>query len=296
MRPFDYLQPNSIEEASSQLNEYGDDARVFAGGTALMLVMRQRMLNPKVLVSLDRLSALRGITFDAISGLRIGALSLHAYVAEDANIRQHYPMLAHMAKHLANPQVRNQGTIGGNLCYADPATDPPGCLMALGATVVLQSARGQRTLAMEDFLTDYYTTALASDELLVAITLPPPSAQSVGRYTRFRRTAAEHRPILNMSFHALNQGPDSKSDESRLSEIRLVVAASTPVPTRLTQAESLLAAEPVTKQLLVRVAKLAAEEANVISDQRGSEDYRRQMLEVVTRRTLEAALGLDQSL
>jgi aerobic carbon-monoxide dehydrogenase medium subunit len=289
MRPFDYLQPKSIEEASSILTEYGDDARVFAGGTALMLVMRQRMLNPKVLVSLDRLSDLRGITFDLTSGLRIGALSLHAEVAEDSNVSQHYPMLAHMAKHLANPQVRNQGTIGGNLCYADPATDPPGCLMALDAKVVLQSARGQRSLAMQDFLTDYYTTALAADELLVAIVVPPPVINSIGHYTRFRRTAAEHRPILNVSFHASKHG-DSVRD------IRLVIAASTPMPTRLRQAEDLLSTEPVTQNLIERVAKLAAQETSVISDQRGSEDYRRQMLQVVTRRTLQTAFGLVQSI
>jgi aerobic carbon-monoxide dehydrogenase medium subunit len=289
MRPFDYLQPSSIEEASSLLIEHGDDARVFAGGTALMLVMRQRMLNPKVLVSLDRLSDLRGITFDYSSGLRIGALSLHSEVAEDANVQQHYPMLAHMAKHLANPQVRNQGTIGGNLCYADPATDPPGCLMALDAKVVLQSARGQRALAMHDFLTDYYTTALASDELLVAILVPAPSINSVGHYTRFRRTAAEHRPILNVSFHASKQGDFVR-------DIRLVIAASTPMPTRLSQAEELLSTEPVTQTLIERVAKLAAEEASVISDQRGSEDYRRQMLRVVTRRTLQTAFRLVQSI
>jgi aerobic carbon-monoxide dehydrogenase medium subunit len=293
MRAFDYLQPKSIDEASLLLAEHGDEARVFAGGTALMLVMRQRMLNPKVLVSLDRLSALRGITFDATKGLRIGALSLHAEVADDAQVKEYFPMLAHMAAHLANPQVRNQGTIGGNLCYSDPATDPPGCLMALDAKVVLQSAREQRTLSMYEFLTDYYTTALLADELLIAILVPPPAANSVGQYTRFRRTAAEHRPILNVSFRASKH---LSSDGTTLSNVRLVVAASTPTPTRLKQAEDLLAAEVITETLIEKVANLAAEEANVISDQRGSEDYRRQMLQVVTRRTLQTALGLNKSL
>jgi aerobic carbon-monoxide dehydrogenase medium subunit len=291
MRSFDYLQPKSIDEASLLLAEHGEDARVFAGGSALMLVMRQRMLNPKVLVSLDRLSELRGITFDTSTVLRIGALSLHAEVAVDAKVKQHYPMLAHMAAHLANPQVRNQGTIGGNLCYADPATDPPGCLMALDAKVVLQSARGQRTLAIEDFLIDYYTTALAADELLVAILVPLPSSNSVGQYTRFRRTAAEHRPILNVSFCASKH---ARTEGLMVSNVRLVVAASTPMPTRLKQAENLLAAEVISETLIARVATLAAEEAHVISDQRGSEDYRRQMLQVITRRTLQSALGLDK--
>jgi aerobic carbon-monoxide dehydrogenase medium subunit len=289
MHAFDYLQPNSIEDASRLLAEYGDDARVFAGGTALMLVMRQRMLNPKVLVSLDKLTSLRGISFDEATGLRIGALSLHNEVANHHLVQHHYPMLAHMAAHLANPQVRNQGTLGGNLCYADPATDPPGCLMALDASVVLQSTRGERVLMMEDFVTDYYTTALAPDELLVAILLPPPALNSVNRYTRFRRTAAEHRPMLNMSFYAHRSGNDVTQ---QLSNVRLVVAASTPMPMRLTQAEALLASEPISSSLIAEVAKVASEQANVLSDQRGTESYRREMIQVVTRRALRSALGM----
>jgi aerobic carbon-monoxide dehydrogenase medium subunit len=275
------------------LADYGDEARVFAGGTALMLVMRQRMLNPKALVSLDKLSGLHGISFDSATGLHIGALSLHAEIANDAAVCLTYPMLAHMAAHLANPQVRNQGTIGGNLCYADPATDPPGCLMALDARVVLQSSRGQRTLLIEEFLTDYYTTALAADELLVAVKVPLPKPNTVSRYTRFRRTAAEHRPILNVSFHGQKE---NRNDGDWLSEIRLVVAASTPMPTRLRQAEQLMGAEPINEDLIERVAQLASEEANVMSDQRGSEQYRRQMIQVVTRRSLNTALGMSTHL
>jgi aerobic carbon-monoxide dehydrogenase medium subunit len=284
MRPFDYLQPASIAEASQMLATHGDDARVFAGGTALMLVMRQRMLNPKVLVALDKIRHLTSIEFDSHSGLRIGACALHAEVATQPAVLLHYPMLAHMAAHLANPQVRNQGTLGGNLCYADPATDPPGCLMALDAEVALTSSRGQRVLAMRDFVTGFYETAIQSDELLVEIRLPPPLGNSVSQYTRFRRTAAEHRPLLNVSFHALREG-------NFLSKVRLVVAASTPMPLRLTQAEDLLASEPISTKLFSKVAALASEEASVISDQRGSEDYRRQMIQVVTKRSLVTALG-----
>jgi aerobic carbon-monoxide dehydrogenase medium subunit len=292
MHAFDYLLPHSIEHASQLLAEHGDDARVFAGGTALMLVMRQRMLNPKLLVSLDKLASLRGISFDDATGLRIGALSLHNDVASNYLVQKHYPMLAHMAAHLANPQVRNQGTLGGNLCYADPATDPPGCLMALDASVVLQSSRGERVLPMEDFITDYYTTALLPDELLAAILLPPAAPNSVSRYTRFRRTVAEHRPMLNVSFHAHRSGQDVAK---QLSNVRLVVAASTPMPMRLTQAEQLLASEPLSDSLIAAVARIASEQANVLSDQRGTESYRREMIRVVTRRALQSALGFEET-
>ena len=137
MRDFDFLQPTSIAEASRMLADLGDDCRVMAGGSALMLAMRQRMLTPSHIVSIARLDALRGISFDAREGLRIGALSRHCDVARSPLVQQHYPMLAAMAAQVANPQVRHQGTIGGNLCYADPATDPPSCLLALDARVTL---------------------------------------------------------------------------------------------------------------------------------------------------------------
>jgi aerobic carbon-monoxide dehydrogenase medium subunit len=292
MREFDYLLPSSIEQACELLAEYGDDARVFAGGTALMLVMRQRMLNPKVLVSLDKLAALRGIYYDSNIGLRIGALSLHTEVASHPAVKEHYPMLAHMAGHLANPQVRNQGTLGGNLCYADPATDPPGCLIALDAQVVLQSSKGTRTLAMIDFVIDYYTTALAADEILIAILIPSKPLNSISRYTRFRRTAAEHRPLLNVSFYAVR----SSQRPGLLEDVRIVIAASTPMPVRLVQAEALLASEPITSRLITAVAQVASEYAKVLSDQRGSEAYRREIIRIVTRRSLQNALEMEQTL
>jgi len=163
MRDFDFLQPTSVSEASRMLADLGEDCRVMAGGTALLLVMRQRMLNPSHVISVDRIAPLQGIDWDDRLGLRIGALSRHADIARSDVVRAHHPMLAEMAGLVANPQVRNQGTLGGNLCYGDPSTDPPGLLMALDAQVVLQSSRGQRVLGMQDFLLDFFATAIESD-------------------------------------------------------------------------------------------------------------------------------------
>lgn len=172
MREFDFAEPSSVAEASQMLADQGDDARIIAGGSALMLAMRQRMLAPTHLISVARLPRLHGIDFDPRQGLRIGAMSRHIDVARSELVKAHAPVLARMAAQVANPQVRNQGTIGGNLCYADPSTDPPGCLMALDASVVLGSTRGERVLSMEEFLVDYYTTAMQSDELLLEIRVP----------------------------------------------------------------------------------------------------------------------------
>ncbi|MDM0037078.1 xanthine dehydrogenase family protein subunit M [Variovorax sp. J22P271] len=285
MRDFDFLQPTSIDEASRMLADLGDDCRVMAGGSALMLAMRQRMLTPTHIVSIARLDALRGISFDAREGLRIGALSRHCDVARSPLVQRHYPMLAAMAAQVANPQVRHQGTIGGNLCYADPATDPPGCLMALDARVTLASSRGERVLGMEEFLVDYYVTAIEPDEVVLDIRVPPPAADAAGRYTRFRRTAAEHRPLVNVALAVRRSG-------AHCHEARLVVGASTPIPARVARAEAFLAGKAVTAEVAAEAAEIASTDIFAVSDSRGSEDYRRDMVRVVARRTIAQLFDL----
>ncbi|MFZ4288111.1 FAD binding domain-containing protein [Variovorax sp. HJSM1_2] len=279
MRDFDFLQPASVAEASRMLADLGDECRVMAGGTALMLAMRQRMLSPTHIISVAKLDALRGISFDARTGLRIGALSRHCDVARSPLVQQHYPMLAAMAAQVANPQVRHQGTIGGNLCYADPATDPPNCLMALDAQVVLASSRGERVLSMEEFLVDYYVTAIEPDEVVQEIRIPAPAPDAVGEYTRFLRTAAEHRPLVNFSIATRSHGTLCHS-------ARLVVGASTPIPARVARAEAYLAGKTVTHEVAAEAAEIVASDILAVSDTRGSEDFRRAMVRVVAERTI----------
>ncbi|AEI79668.1 4-hydroxybenzoyl-CoA reductase, FAD-binding subunit B [Cupriavidus necator N-1] len=285
MRDFAFLEPATVAEASQMLADLGDSCRILAGGTALMLGMRQRMLTPGHLVSLGRLDALRGITFDAREGLRIGALTLHAEVARSPLVQAHYPMLASMASRVANPQVRNQGTIGGNLCYADPATDPPGCMMALGARIVVSGRGGEREIDIEDFLVDYYVTALAPDEILTQIRVPAPGAGADGRYARFLRTAAEHRPLASVALAVRREG-------AFCVEAHLAVGASTPIPARLRRAEALLAGKAVTAELAEEAAAIVAADINAVSDMRGSESYRREMVRVVARRTIAELFGV----
>ena len=286
MREFDFLEPASVEEASQLLARYGDDARVIAGGTALMLGMRQRMLAPTHLISVARIERLRGIDFDAGRGLRIGALARHIDVARSPIVRQHAPVLAQMAAQVANPQVRNQGTIGGNLCYADPSTDPPGCLMALDGCVVLGSARGERVLSIEEFLVDYYATALESDEIVLEIRVPALPSGTEGRYTRFLRTAAEHRPLASVAAVARRDGMVWR-------DARIAVGASTPIPTRLRRAEALLEGQAMTAELAAQAADIVAQDINPVSDLRGSAEFRREMVRVVARRTLCELFGLE---
>jgi len=287
MRDFDWLEPRNVVEASEWLGAWGDECRLMAGGTALMLALRQRMATPARIVSLAGIDHLRGIMRQADGGLRIGALTRHSEVAQSPLVQQHSPVLAGLAAHMANPQVRHQGTIGGNLCYADPATDPPGCLLALDARVVLGSVRGERVLPLQDFLVDYYSTALAPDELLVAIELPATPADQRARYVRHLRTAAEHRPLVNATAVV-------RADGDRCSAARLVIAASTPVPTRLHEAEACLQGRTVTAAVVAAAADAAAAEIEPLSDLRGSADYRRAMVRVVVQRNLRALFNLPQ--
>jgi aerobic carbon-monoxide dehydrogenase medium subunit len=287
MLDFDFLEPEDVSEAGRMVADLGDDCRVIAGGTALMLAMRQRMLTPTHLVSIGHLAGLRTITIDDSGWLRMGALCTHAEIAASPLVRTHWPMLASMASRVANPQVRHQGTLGGNLCYADPATDPPGCLLALDALVVLASSRGERVLRMDEFLVDYYTTALQPDELLTEIRVPPLAADIEGLYARHLRTAAEHRPLVSVALLVRRKG-------TVCMEARIAVAASVPIATRVARAEALLGSMSVTPDIVAEVARIVADDITPVDDARGSAEYRRNIVQVVTRRSLAQLFSLPQ--
>lgn len=287
MRNFEFLEPSSIEEASRMLADAGENSRVMAGGTALMLAMRQRMLMPSTIVSVAGIPDLKGIHYDPQQGLTLGALSRHIDIAESPVVIAHYPMVAEMAAKLANPQVRHQGTLGGNICYGDPSTDPATCLIALNAQIVLGSSRGRRMMPLEHFLVDYFQTAIESDEVVVDVRVPPLPNGFCGHYLRFRKTAAEHRPLVNIAVAA-------QQEQGQCQQARIVVGASTPVPQRLKEAESMLKGQSVSDRLLQQVSIKAAEEVNAVSDNRASESFRREMVRVNTYRCLAHAFGLPQ--
>jgi len=286
MHKFEFIEPATLAEALKLMAEHDDDACVYAGGTALLLAMRQRMLVPRVVVSLGKLDDLRAITFSPEQGLRIGALARHSDIARSEAVRSHYPMLAGMAGGLANPQVRNQGTLGGNLCYADPATDPPSCLIAMGAEVTIAGLEGDRRMPMRDFCVDFFTTALEPGEILKEVHLPPPVPDAIGLYRRHLRTPAEHRPIANVALTARRIG-------SALGEVRLVIGAATPTPQSMARAADHLNGRAITLAVAGEVAGIAAEDLDPISDGRGDGAFRRQVVRAAVRRIVAEAAGLD---
>jgi carbon-monoxide dehydrogenase medium subunit len=285
VRNFEFLEPTSPVEASRMLVDSGENSRLFAGGTALLLAMRQRMLSPSHLVYIGGVPDLDRIDYDERNGLRIGALVRHGELADAPVVIARYPILAAMAVHVANPQIRNMGTLGGNLCYADPATDPPTCLLALEARVKAVGTRGERVIAIDEFFTDYYETALQPDEVVTEIQVPPLSSDAVGAYTRFLRTPAEHRPLVGLAAVA-------RRDRGVCAEARIAIGASTPVPTRARRAEEFLAGKRITPDIVDEAARIAAADIFLVSDSRGAAEYRRDMVRVVTRRTLASVLGL----
>lgn len=286
MHEFAWAEPATLAEASALMAEHGDDARLIAGGTALILGLRQRMLAPTHLVSLAAIAELRGISVAADGALLIGALTTHREIAMSGVVRQGWPVLAQMAAVLANPQVRNQGTIGGNLCYGDPTTDPPACLLALEAEVLLAGVSGRREMSLADFLVDYFETALEADEVLVALRLPA-TARRGGGHMRHRRTAAEHRPMLNLCVSADHFGRDCR-------EIRIALGATVPVARRVPAAEALLAGQSVTPALVSEAAELISGAAGMLDDMRGSAAYRQQVTRVMARRHLAGIFGLEE--
>ena len=172
---FEYLAPTSLDEACGLLQEHGDNAKLLAGGTALVMWMRMGLLSPGVVIDLERVPGLDGIAFDRNDGLRIGAGVKHRDLELCPEVREHYPLLQETFYKVAQPRIRLMATVGGNLSHGDPLTDPGASFMALDAEVTLRSSRGERTLSVEDFFVDYYETALEPDEILTSVRVPPPA-------------------------------------------------------------------------------------------------------------------------
>lgn len=284
MKPFEVIAPDTAEEAVEALGHYGESARVIAGGTALALLMRQGLYRPKALVNLNGVQELRGIRGEADGGVFIGPLTPHREIERDAGLAERFPALVEMARHVANPQVRNVGTIGGNLCHADPASDPPTALIAAGAEIAVLGPAGARCLAVEDLSRGYYETCLGPDEVLTGIRLPAPEPRSGMAYLRYTTTTEEDRPFVCVCVR-LKVGEDGR----RCEDARVAVGAAGPTPVRAIGAEEALRGEDLSEELLAAAAERAVEGIDPIGDVRGPASYRLEMVKVFFRRAAGAA-------
>jgi carbon-monoxide dehydrogenase medium subunit len=272
---FEYHRADTLDEALSLLATYGDDAKVLAGGQSLIPMMKLRFAYPGHLIDVNRISGLDGIEEQG-GELHIGALVRHNQLAASDVIEAGYPTIAATAPQIADPLVRNMGSIGGSLSHADPAGDLGSTMLAVGASVVLQSRRGERVMPISEFLVDTFTTAAEPDELLTQIRVPTPPPRSSGTYFKLERKVGDWATVGVAVALTLSNGTIGRAGIGLTG-----VGLKNLEPTEAEQA--LAGAEP-TDEAFAEAGRLAAAFASPVSDVRGPEEYKRHMIEVYVRR------------
>ena len=277
---FEYHRPESLEEAYRLLSEYGDDAKVLAGGQSLIPVMKLRLAAPGHIVDISRL----GLDEIAEAGdtLTVGALARHRDLERSDVIEARYPVMATAAPLISDPIVRNLGTIGGSLCHADPAGDWGSVMLALGGSVVIGSSRGERELSISEFLVDTFTTALEPDEILTQVKVPKSSGAFGGTYLKLERKVGDFATVATAVHLSLKNGTIGRAG------IALTAVGSRNI--KATDAEASLAVAEPTDEAFAEAGRLAAEASSPVSDVRGSEAYKRHVVGVYVQRGLARAL------
>ena len=285
MTPFEYRTPKSLKEVHANLKEFGSDAKLVAGGTALIIMMKQRLLRPSCLISLRSVRGLNGIELQN-GGLLIGGLATHRQLETSPLIRRRLPMLAETYHHVATLRVRNMATVGGGLAHADPNQDPPPSLIALGATLKATSANGSRVIPMDEFFKDYYETVLNPDELITEVMVPKLPPNSGAAYIKFLpRTADDYATVSAAAVLTLDKSNKTVAD------VRIALGSVGVTPIRATAAEAILRGQPLKTEAFAEAGEKAKEAVDPISDFRGSAGYKKDMAAVFVRRALERALG-----
>ena len=284
MRRFELVLPRSLEDALGVLRERGSDAKLLAGGTDLLPQMKNGLLKPAYVVDLSGVARLQTLTPDDGRGLRIGASVTARAVELSPAARSTYPALAESAALIGSVQIRNLATVVGNLCNAAPSADMAPPLIALDAEAVIAGPGGERRVPLKDFFVGVRRTVLGPNDLLVEIVVPAPGPRSGGSYLR-------HTPRRELDIAVVGVASQLTLTNGVCSKARIALAAVAPIPLRATAAEQALEGQPVTTQQIERAAELAAVAAKPISDQRGSADFRRHLVRVLTRRTLTTALA-----
>jgi CO/xanthine dehydrogenase FAD-binding subunit len=282
MMKFDYYQPKTVAEAL-QLTQEGKGMRKYvAGGTDLIVRMKQRLIHPLALISLRGIEALKFIRTDLDGGLTLGSMTLLRDIERDKRIRQSYPVLWQAVTVLANPQVRNVATMGVNLVYSAPSADCGPPLLVLGAIVVLEGPTGRREIPVDRFFTGPRTNCMSAAEILTEIKLPPVSVRSGMAFEKMGR--------VSQDIAVVNAAALIETEGKVCRRCRLVAGAVAPIPLRLMEAERLLEGETVTQGLLERLLKAVEAEVRPITDVRATEAYRRVISGVLVKRAVVQAL------
>ena len=289
--PFDFYQPTSLQEASQLLRENGPGGRFLAGGTDLVIAMKEKGLVPKYIVDLKRISGLSGIREQGDGSVAIGALTTMREIETSTLIATKYPFLSQSAAEVGSIQIRNRATVGGNMANATPSADVAPSLVALNATAKITGANGDRTAALEEFFRGPGQTVMTSDEILTEITIPKTGPRLVGEYIKF-----SPREMMDLAYVGVAVTYNLGGSDRKCEGVRIVLGAVAPTPIRAKRAEAALEGQVLTEALAEKAGEIAAEEAKPISDVRSSADYRRAMVGAMTKRALlNAALGPARS-
>jgi carbon-monoxide dehydrogenase medium subunit len=284
VRRFELVLPESLDDCVKALARHGSEAKLLAGGTDLVPQMKNALLKPAVVIDLSGVSRLRAIEAGNGQGLKVGAAVTARTLELDRSVRSRYLSLAESGALVGSVQVRNLATLGGNLCNAAPSADMAPPLLALDAEAVITGPKGERRVPIAAFFTGVRRTVLAPDEILVELAMPAPGAHSGGNYLR-------HTPRRELDIAVVGVASQLTLANGVCTKARIALAAVAPVPLRATAAEQALEGQAVTPERIARAADLAIEAARPISDQRGSADFRRHLVRVLTRRTLTTALA-----
>lgn len=284
MRNFDYLEPTTVAEACALLKQHAGEAKVFAGGSHLTILMKQGLYQPKALVNIKKIPELKGISYDDSEGLRIGALVTHREIETSALVREKFPVLCDAEREVANIRVRNMGTVGGNLASGEPLTDLSQIFISLDGKAKIAGSGGHRMIPIEDLFVDFYTTSLAEDEILTQVVLPPLPSRSGIEYIRFSSSSVVDKPSAGVAVRLTLDGGNETVQTARI-----VLGCVGATPVRARQAEASLAGKGLTPQLAEETGSAASQECNPTTDLRGSEQYKRAIVRTLVKRAAMTA-------
>lgn len=284
MIDFEYHAPTSLDQVFDLLDKYGDDSRVMAGGTALVIQMKQRLSQPGHVIGMRRVGSLNAIE-STPEGLRIGALCTQRQIENSELVGKEVPLVADTFRKVATPRIRNMATIGGGLVNGDPNQDPPPSLIALGASAVMTSKSGDRVVLLEEFFIDYYETDVQPGEILTNVMVPHAPAGSGSVYLKFLPRTADDYGTVNVAAVV------SKEQDGTCKDVRIVLGAAGVTPIRAKDAEDALRGKQLTDENIRAAAVLVKDAVDPLEDFRGSADYKTDMAEVFARRAVEQAMA-----
>lgn len=287
MRDFEYFEPSTVSEATSLLAKYKEEAKIIAGGTDLLVEMKQDNIRPKYIINIKTIPGLDYIIYDAKEGLRIGALTTIRALEKSSELRRRYPVISQVASHFGNIPVRNVATLGGNLCNAVPSADTAPALIGLSARARMVGTDRERIIPLEDFFTGLGSTVLKTGEMLVEIQVPVPPANTKGVYLKYAIRGKSDLPVVGVAV-VVTLEPEDKVCK----DIKIVLGNVAPTPMRARSAEEIIRGKRIDEAVINSCAQAASDEAHPRPGSiRASAEYKKAMVKVFTKQAIKEAVA-----